>query len=227
MEYHSIFMAVILVCFMILALSYICNKASEIHYNGSVYKRQKSERYHKLLSKHKNKISEIPRDLITDNMIKHLILCYRSNLHQDIFEINIKWLINFYLKYIKHVNPFDFTYCTLTGTQFCKLIQATNIELVRLTNLEELHRRMHYVDGVNVDIEPFYPNDNCSKGGLYFIPSYHINRWTNYNSGIGEMVWKRKVTILKDSLVYIEENKFKTNKFLLGKRTPILELLKH
>jgi len=181
----------------------------------------KHKKYNDLFSKYKNSIENMPHHFVTHDMLIYLI----ENRMSDCY-VNPEKIINFYLKYSPVINPFDFKYYTLTGIQFNKLIKASNITLVRLTNMTELHRTIQYVNGINIDTNNFYPHGNCFSGGLYFIPMDSIKHWKNYNNDIGDMVWKRKVTILRDSIVYIEKNKFKTNKFMLGKRTPILELVK-
>src|SRR5579872_410359 len=101
----------------------------------------------------------------------------------------------------------------ISGLEFNKL--CGKMKLVKLTNETENHNGFQFQDGVNVDNVPFNPSGQCSKGGIYFIDSTAINRWRSY-SNVGKMIYIRNVSIPDDARVYIEEEKFKTNKIILG-----------
>ena len=100
----------------------------------------------------------------------------------------------------------------ISGAEFKK--KYPNTEFYKLTNETECHNEFQFKDGLNVDIVSFNPKGECSKGGLYFTELYKIGMWTNYI----EIKYIRKVEILDDSLVYIENNKFKTDKFFLHEK---------
>ena len=99
----------------------------------------------------------------------------------------------------------------LTGFEFKDTYR--NIKFYKLTNELELHNGFHYVDGLNIDTQKFYPFNQCSSGGLYFTELNKIGMWISY--GDQNMTYIREVEILDDSLVHVENNKFKANKFYL------------
>jgi len=72
-----------------------------------------------------------------------------------------------------------------------------------------IHNNFQYNLGLNVDTSEFNPEGECSQGGLYFAYIEHIFKFINYGTKIGI------VEILDDSQVYIEDDKFKTDKFIL------------
>lgn len=104
-----------------------------------------------------------------------------------------------------------------------------DIELIKLTNAEENHNGFQFKDGLNIDTIDFYPKQECSPGGIYFIEKQFAYRWTYYTTNthytiIEEeniMVYMRKVTIPDDARIYIEIDKFKADKIILGSRTEI------
>ena len=99
----------------------------------------------------------------------------------------------------------------LTGSDFKATYQ--NTKFYKLTNKLESHNGFHYVDGLNIDTQKFNPFGLCSSGGLYFTELNKIGMWIFY--GDQTMIYIREVEILDDSLVYVEENKFKADKFNL------------
>lgn len=102
----------------------------------------------------------------------------------------------------------------MTGLQFK---EATPGKIFyKLTNAAECHFGFKYKTGYNEDHLPFNPKGTCSAGGLYFTEYDKIGLW------IGSCGWyMRQVEIIDDSLVYIEQNKFKTNKFILREKQTI------
>lgn len=87
---------------------------------------------------------------------------------------------------------------------------------VKLTCDTEIHNGLKYKTGLNVDIRPFSPIGSCKTGGMYFIRKVDIKRWLYYSKKT--MVWMRSVKIPDDAMVYVEPDKFKCNKFILGDR---------
>ena len=83
---------------------------------------------------------------------------------------------------------------------------------VRFNNKTEIHNKMTYKDGLNVDILPFSPSGTCSKGGMYFCEGIYFASYCD------EHVFLRFVTIPDDAQVYVESEKFKTDKFILSER---------
>ncbi len=76
---------------------------------------------------------------------------------------------------------------------------------------------MHYKTGLNVNVEAFFPSGNCMGYGLYFSSEDIL-------SFLYCGVWIREVTLPKDAKIYKEPGnpvKWKTDKFILGKRKKI------
>lgn len=84
------------------------------------------------------------------------------------------------------------------GNLFCKV-----------TNKNENHYGFQYKDGVNT--ETLKPNSR--KGGLYFTDCHNISEY----SGFG--IFIRKITIPDESVVFIENDKYVTDKMILGEKT--------
>jgi hypothetical protein len=99
----------------------------------------------------------------------------------------------------------------LTGSEF--KAKYPNTKFYKLTNKSENHNGFQFIDGINIDTQKFNPSCTCSKGGLYFTELNKIAKWISY--GEQNMKYIREVKILDDSQICIEENKFKTNKFIL------------
>ena len=104
-----------------------------------------------------------------------------------------------------------------TGKEFKKLCPHT---LYRITNEDEIHNGFQYNTGLNVDTLPFNPTESCKSGGMYFFDRTQIKDYKKYAM---MAYWIRQVIILEDedSLVYVEEGKYKTNKFILNDRIRI------
>lgn len=75
-------------------------------------------------------------------------------------------------------------------------------------------RGLHYKKGLNIDPEPFRPYGQCVGGGMYFASKY-ILQFLSYGTYI------REVTIPDGAKVYIEGDKYKSVRFVLGKRERI------
>lgn len=90
---------------------------------------------------------------------------------------------------------------------------------VKLINSKEIHNGYKFKTGLNVDIKPFNETGECQCGGFYFTESDKIANWLFY--GNNKMMWMRIVTIPNDAMVFVEKDKFKTNKFILGTKKHI------
>ena len=90
----------------------------------------------------------------------------------------------------------------------------------KLTTETENHNGFKFKDGLNTDIHPINTN-NCSEGGLYFTDENNISRWMWYGNKI--MKWIREVEILNDSLIFVENDKYKTDKFILKQKKYLYE----
>jgi len=86
---------------------------------------------------------------------------------------------------------------------------------------------MHYKDGLNVDVVPFYPHGDCQTGGIYFARE-DILGFLSYG------VWIREVTLPEGEEVYENPGhpkKWKAHSVILGPRRRvgpqvIMELIK-
>lgn len=96
------------------------------------------------------------------------------------------------------INGFDFK--QQFGHRFYKFIKS-----------DMKHYQFTYKLGLNVDTVPFNPTSTCKAGGLYFTNFANLANFQMYGSQIGI------IEIPDDAQVYIEENKFKSNKFILHK----------
>ena len=116
----------------------------------------------------------------------------------------------------------DYMLKEMTGEEFCTYFPNLSKKLVKLTNEEENHNWFQFKTGLNVDSIPFNPIPGCQPGGIYFTDIDNIARWLDY--GKGKMKYCREVTLPSDSRVYIEENKYKADKMILGERVEIKDL---
>ena len=96
-----------------------------------------------------------------------------------------------------------------------------NERYYKLTNMDEIHGCMHYVNGLNIDMMEFKPTGECSDGGLYFFSSIQLLRHHKY---ITDYAWIREVTFdgIETTDVYIEKGKYKTHQFILGQRNAVI-----
>ena len=98
-----------------------------------------------------------------------------------------------------------------TGLEFNKL---NNKRLVKLLNKKCFHNNFKYKFGLNIDIIKFNPKGECSSGGLYFIDIDNWKSWIYYGWDY-IMYYICDIIIPDDALVYIENKKYKTNKFFI------------
>ena len=106
----------------------------------------------------------------------------------------------------------------LSGVEFNKLIEGTNLKFYKLTYLDEVHNDYEFKTGINKDILEFQPEGECLPGGIYFTESEFLSNWH------GDHFWKRLVTIPPEAQVKIENNKMKANVLILSEREKIEEI---
>jgi hypothetical protein len=103
-----------------------------------------------------------------------------------------------------------------TGAQ----VNAANLgPLVKLTSKDENHHGFVFATGENRDTHVFCPYAICSAGGLYFCKMADAAMWFDYSHEYMHFI--RPVTLPDDARVYIEKNKMKADKFILGEREEI------
>ena len=113
------------------------------------------------------------------------------------------------------------------GKLFNKIFK--NNIFVKLTNMAEIHNGFQFIEGLNVDVIPFNPTNSCTAGGIYFTEFDKIELWIDYDDNNktnvnSHMYYCRTVTIPDDAQVYIEKDKVKTDKIILGSRISIDKL---
>lgn len=108
----------------------------------------------------------------------------------------------------------EFQGCIMSGTDFNKIF--TNEKLVKFTNWHETHHKMHYKDGLNIDVETFTPGDICGPGGIYFTFKKYEKIWASTLEN-----WEREVVIPDEAIVQVLNKKVKTNMLILKERKPI------
>jgi len=93
----------------------------------------------------------------------------------------------------------------------------------KITNENEIHYKMAYKTGLNVDVLPFNPSGNCERGGIYFSRE-DILTFLDYGP------WIRKVELPEDAKVYENPGspkKWKADRVILGERRKIdLQVIK-
>lgn len=92
---------------------------------------------------------------------------------------------------------------------------GTNTRFYKLTNEQEIHNNLEYKTGVNIDILPFNPSKSCRPGGMYFFSEPNLFRFMRY---VSQPYYMREVTFDELSLIYEDDDNFKTNRFILGER---------
>ena len=104
-------------------------------------------------------------------------------------------------------------YTEYSGMYFNEYLNKST-KLYRFTNDDEIHNDFQYNDGLNVDHLQFNPHGTCQPGGLYFVDDDHMIDYLISPS----FTWIREVTIPHDARVYVDNGKYKTDKFVLGER---------
>ena len=111
----------------------------------------------------------------------------------------------------------------ISGSEFNEKYEG--IIFYKLTNDTENHHGLQYKDGLNEDIIPFSSKGECTSGGIYFTDGKNIEKWIHCcNNSI--VKWIREVQIPNDAKIYIEKNKYKTDKIILNERKLFWEIEK-
>ncbi len=90
----------------------------------------------------------------------------------------------------------------------------------KVTNAVEKHHRLQYKDGLNeiLPTEVFSESGSCVSGGIYFTTGPCLKDFLNLG------VFIREVTVPEDARVIVDMNKFRADKVILGKRTPLTDV---
>jgi hypothetical protein len=94
---------------------------------------------------------------------------------------------------------------------------------IKLTNESENHNGFKFETGLNQDTIPFNPKGRCKAGGIYFCEYEKMGRWLKYRGE--QMIYYRYVRVPDDAKVYIEKDKYKTDKLILTERKEIKEII--
>src|SRR3990167_3573208 len=98
-------------------------------------------------------------------------------------------------------------------------------EFYKFLSVDNIHHGFKYQIGLNIDNVEFDPTGECKRGGLYFTNIINIFKLYEYGNKIS------RIEILDDSQVYIETDKFKTDKFIIKSivqtDNEILQILKY
>jgi hypothetical protein len=106
---------------------------------------------------------------------------------------------------------------TLSGTDFNNTYP--NTEFYKVLTTECKHYGFTYQHGLNVDHIPFNPSGECSAGGLYFTEIDKLGCWVD-DPDSSEYI--AKVSIPSNASVYVEQNKFKADQFVLDLDNKVL-----
>lgn len=85
----------------------------------------------------------------------------------------------------------------------------------KLTKRSEEHYGLQYETGLIRDPVPFNPSGECSAGGMYFFARHQLIHFSKY---FCYPYWIREVTFTENSKIWQEQDKFKTDEFILGER---------
>lgn len=101
----------------------------------------------------------------------------------------------------------------LSGKEVKEIMGKLSAYFIKFTNDTDKHYGMKYVTGLNVDIVPFNPRGSCSEGGIYFC---HIYSCFDYIYAYGDFA--RQVILPDDAKIYVEKEKVKADKVILGEK---------
>ena len=100
-----------------------------------------------------------------------------------------------------------------SGKEFNESYKGYKFVKILADNLT--HHDFEYKEGLNIDCVTFNPIGECSPGGLYFTDLNKVHLYLHYGNKFSY------VTIPDEALVYIEEDKFKANMFILANILPL------
>ena len=96
----------------------------------------------------------------------------------------------------------------ISGEQFNDLFKKHTFVKILSDNLT--HNGFTYKQGLNIDTNDFNPNGECQSGGLYFCDIWLSYLYLRFGNKFAYVI------VPDDARVYIEENKFKSDKLILN-----------
>lgn len=124
------------------------------------------------------------------------------------------------VNYPSDVNGYD----EMSGKEFNEMYP--DADLIKLTNIDEIHNGFAFNDGLNIDTEEFVPKI-CLGGGFHFVERQYACRWIHYGiwpiaKTFKTMIHMRKVIIPNDAKVLIQGDfVIKSDKIILEPRKEI------
>lgn len=103
----------------------------------------------------------------------------------------------------------------ITGAEFKE--RVTSGPVYKMLSDDHIHNEFEYKLGHNEDTIPFNPTEQCRAGGLYFSTLDNLGNFYSYGEEVAT------ITLYDDSRVYVEDLKFKADKFRITDITPLHE----
>jgi len=97
-----------------------------------------------------------------------------------------------------------------------------SIKYIKLTNEKNIHNKLIFKDGLNIDNIPISSGE-CEPGGIYFTTFNNISFWLSYNRHKMYYIWD--VVIPENSKVYHYPTKSKAESIILSNCRRISELV--
>ena len=104
----------------------------------------------------------------------------------------------------------------LSGAEFNKQYHGTGFYKFLYNNLK-IYNTTYNIE-LNVDVIPFNPTDNFTKGMCF----YEKTKYPEYSSKYGNMI--AIIEIPDDSIIYIKNNEFKADRFIITKIIDISDM---
>jgi hypothetical protein len=89
---------------------------------------------------------------------------------------------------------------------------------LKITNAEENHHGLQYVDGLNIDPVPFAREGSCCAGGIYFTTPEYICDFISMG------IYVREVTVPEDAEIVRDGDKWRASKVILSQRKDLRDV---
>lgn len=160
-----------------------------------------------------NNLKYVPDNLKTpklcESVVKYIIYVNHPNCSGYLNFIPDRYISN---KIISMILKKSKSGIFISGKFFVALFADKHF--IKLTNREEIHNQFKFTDGLNTDTRLIYSGND--DGGIYFIDANNKNKWLEYGNKI--MYYERDVTIPDNAIIYMINDNYKTNKFILGEK---------
>lgn len=158
-------------------------------------------------------LEHISKDHQTINLIDQLNLKYIDGV-QRCDNKSKKELLRLYAMQSEFISDKDcesliYKDNVVIGELFNRYLKLKGLLLYKFINDTHQHYTHKYVHGHNIDKIPFSPLESCSTGGLYFSNHKNILHFAKFGSKLC------RVHIYPHSIIYVEDDKYKTDQFYL------------